>query len=186
MKRVARLASCTGTLTPSRCLPILVLSTLYLAHAFRWFSMNDRLGADYSGNTPRKNIDYPTPDGYDLFLGLKTLANINEKLLKDQVPYWKDFRDHPNYDAFWQARDVRRSLRNVRPAVLNVGGWFDAEDLFGTLGTFRGVEAAGSAVHGSTAAGIGMPARRWERSTSAPRPRSSIGRRSSSRSFSIF
>jgi putative CocE/NonD family hydrolase len=52
-------------------------------------------------------------------------------------------RAHPNYDEFWKARDTRRHFKSIRPAVLNVGGWFDAEDLFGTLGTYRGVEQGG-------------------------------------------
>ena len=47
---------------------------------------------------------------------------------------------HPNYDAFKQARDIRRHLNNIKPAVMTVGGWFDAEDLFETLETYRKVE----------------------------------------------
>lgn len=118
---------------------------LYLAHAFRWFTANDRAGNDRTGSAPMKGFDYSSPDGYRLFLELGTVANIEEKLLKGSVPFWNDFRDHPDYDEFWQARDVRRHLLHIRPAVLTVGGWFDAEDLFGTLSTFRGVEAGGPA-----------------------------------------
>ena len=47
--------------------------------------------------------------------------------------------DHPDYDAFWQDRDILPHLRNIHPAVLVVGGWFDAEDLAGTLNTFRDI-----------------------------------------------
>ena len=36
---------------------------------------------------------------------------------------------HGTYDEFWQARDLRRHLKNIKPAVMTVGGWFDAEDL---------------------------------------------------------
>jgi putative CocE/NonD family hydrolase len=66
-----------------------------------------------------------------------TLEEINERLLKNKVPYWRELMEHSTYDAFWQARDVRPHLKNVRPAVLTVGGWFDAEDLFGTLETYK-------------------------------------------------
>ena len=31
-------------------------------------------------------------------------------------------------------------LRNIKPAVLTVGGWFDAEDLFGALNTYKSIE----------------------------------------------
>ena len=43
---------------------------------------------------------------------------------------------HGTYDEFWQARNLRPHLKNIRPAVMTVGGWFDAEDLFGALQTY--------------------------------------------------
>lgn len=114
---------------------------LFLAHAFRWFSANDRAGNDMSGRTQQRNFEYPTPDGYRLFLDTGPLANINDELLKGSVEYWKDFSDHPNYDSFWQQRNVPQYLKNIKPAVLTVSGWFDAEDMYGALATFRAVEA---------------------------------------------
>lgn len=118
---------------------------LFLAHAFRWFSANDREGNDMSGRTERRNFDYPSPDGYRLFLKEGTLANINDDLLKGSVGYWGTFRDHPDYDDFWRARNVPQYLKNIKPAVLTVSGWFDAEDMYGALSTFRAVEADGKA-----------------------------------------
>ena len=112
----------------------------YLAHAFRWFWSNSRVGADAKPNTERINFDYPSPDGYDLFLSMGTLAEINERLLKHDVPFWKDFMTHGTYDEFWRKRGVIQYLKNIKPAVLNVGGWFDAEDLYGTVETYRAVE----------------------------------------------
>ena len=44
---------------------------------------------------------------------------------------------HGTYDEFWQARNLRPHLKNIKPAVMTVGGWFDAEDLFGALETFK-------------------------------------------------
>ena len=41
--------------------------------------------------------------------------------------------EHPNYDDFWKARNLLPHLKNIAPAVMTVGGWFDAEDLFGAL-----------------------------------------------------
>jgi putative CocE/NonD family hydrolase len=114
--------------------------TFYLAHAFRWFWSNSRKGADARPNVERINFDYPTPDGYDLFLSMGTLAEINERLLKHEVPFWKELMTHGTYDEFWRARDVRQYLKDIKPAVMSVGGWFDAEDLFGTVETYRAVE----------------------------------------------
>ncbi len=114
--------------------------TLFLAHAFRWFTANDRAGNDMSGKTPQKSFEYPGPDGYRLFLDAGTLSNINDQLLQGSVEYWKEFRDHPDYDSFWQERNVPQYFKNVKPAVLNVSGWYDAEDMYGALATFRAVE----------------------------------------------
>ncbi len=119
--------------------------TLFLAHAFRWFSANDRAGNDTSGRTPQRNFEYPSSDGYRLFLNAGTLSNINDELLKGSVEYWKLFRDHPDYDNFWQERNVTHYLTNVKPAVMTVSGWYDAEDMYGALTTFRAVEASGHA-----------------------------------------
>jgi putative CocE/NonD family hydrolase len=93
-----------------------------------------------SGRTVRRNFDYPTPDGYRLFLQAGSLPNIDDELLKGSVGYWKAFHDHPNYDQFWQERNVPQYFKNVKPAVLTVSGWFDAEDMYGALETFRAVE----------------------------------------------
>jgi putative CocE/NonD family hydrolase len=48
---------------------------------------------------------------------------------------------HGNYDEWWQARNIRAHTKNIKPAVLTVGGWFDAENLFGALETFKATEA---------------------------------------------
>jgi len=55
-------------------------------------------------------------------------------------PEWTEFLEHPNYDAYWQARNTRPHLKNVHCAVMTVGGWYDAEDLFGALETYRWTE----------------------------------------------
>ena len=68
---------------------------LFLAHAFRWFAMNDRAGNDTTGRTQQRNYEYPSPDGYRLFLKEGTLSNINDDLLKGSVEYWGDFSRSP-------------------------------------------------------------------------------------------
>jgi putative CocE/NonD family hydrolase len=68
------------------------------------------------------------------------LAKSDSVLLKGRAPEWNEFLSHPTYDAFWQARNIRPHLKNVKCAVMTVGGWFDAEDLFGALETYRWTE----------------------------------------------
>ena len=87
-----------------------------------------------------KPFNFKTPDGYDFFLRMGPLANSEKVLLKNRSPEWTEFLSHPTYDAFWQARNIRPHLKNIRCAVMTVGGWYDAEDLFGPLETYRWTE----------------------------------------------
>lgn len=94
---------------------------------------------------PTKKFDHPfdhgTPDGYDFFLSLGPLANANRLHFQDKISFWNDVMQHGTYDDFWKSRDLRPHLKNIRPAVLTVGGWFDAENLFGALETYKRIEA---------------------------------------------
>ena len=78
-------------------------------------------------------------DGYNFHLSQGPLKNITEKYHHDNF-FWKQIIDHPNYDTFWQKRSLLPHLKNVKPAVLTVGGWFDAEDLFGPLNIYKNIE----------------------------------------------
>ncbi len=82
---------------------------------------------------------YFNTDSYTFFLrsgNVKTLS----VMLADTIKFWKDMVQHPNYDEWWQLRCPLNAYRNIKPAVLVVGGLFDAEDLYGTLNTFKTVE----------------------------------------------
>ncbi|HYG10113.1 MAG TPA: CocE/NonD family hydrolase [Pyrinomonadaceae bacterium] len=81
-----------------------------------------------------------TPDGYKFLLDMGTLPNVNEKFYKGQVAFWNEMMQHPNYDDYWKVRNVPQYLNNIRPAVMTVGGWFDAEDLYGALKTYEAIE----------------------------------------------
>ncbi len=81
-----------------------------------------------------------TPDGYKFFLEMGPLPNADQKYYKGNIAFWNEMMAHPNYDEFWQARNTRPHLANIRPAVMTVGGWFDAEDLFGALQTYQAIE----------------------------------------------
>src|SRR5206468_1954683 len=66
------------------------------------------------------------PNSYDFFLRLGPLSNVDEKVFKGDIAFWNEMMRHPNYDEFWQARNLRPHLKNIHPAVMTVGGWFDA------------------------------------------------------------
>ena len=79
-------------------------------------------------------------DEYSFFLRQKTNKNLT-KLVGDSIAFWKDLMAHPNYDEFWQARNPRPHLKDVKPAVLVVGGLFDAEDCYGTWEVYKTLKA---------------------------------------------
>ena len=60
---------------------------------------------------------------------------------------------HGTYDEFWQSRDLRRHLKDIKPAVMTVGGWFDAEDLFGALNTYQAIEKSSPGAHNTLVMG---------------------------------
>lgn len=81
----------------------------------------------------------PAKDGYDYYLKKGPLKNITEKYHHDNF-FWDQIINHPNYDTFWQRRNILPHLKNIKPAVMTVGGWFDAEDLYGPLNIYKTIE----------------------------------------------
>ncbi len=111
-----------------------------IMYAFSWLSGNARR-RDGPTSTRGARFDYGTPSGYDFFLNAGSAATVDELYFHGDVPAWRDFIEHPNYDEFWQAQNALRYLDDVRPATLNVAGWFDTEDFYGPMSIYRTVEA---------------------------------------------
>ncbi len=136
----------------------------FLAHAYRWLNNNahERTGPTTERPTPEV---LPSIDGYQLFLEANTIEEINRRHLKGKVPFWSDMMAHPNRDEFWKKREILPHLKKVAPAVMVVGGWFDAEDLYGTFKTYQEIErlnpkannvlVVGPWIHGGWASGDG-------------------------------
>jgi hypothetical protein len=89
---------------------------------------------------PPPSFNHGTPDGYRFFLEMGPLSNANKKYFKGEIAFWNDLMKHGTYDNFWKARNVLQHLKNIRPAVMVVGGWFDIEDLYGALRTYEWTE----------------------------------------------
>ncbi len=94
---------------------------------------------------PTRKFDHPfdheMQDGYEFFLRLGPLPNANRDFFQERIAFWNEAMRHGTYDEFWQSRNLRPHLKNIRPAVMTVGGWFDAENLFGALETYKRIEA---------------------------------------------
>ena len=111
----------------------------FLAHAFRWLGNNAQTRGKPTSDKP-KPVEYPTYDGYELFLKAGTMEAVNKQLIKDAVPFWNDMMQHPNRDDFWKERAILPHLKNVAPAVMVVTGWYDAEDLYGSFKSYQSIE----------------------------------------------
>lgn len=85
-------------------------------------------------------FDYGAADAYDFFLKHRTLPHILGTLADKQRALLAPTIDHDTYDAFWQTRAIAPHLKNVKAAVLTVGGWFDAEDPQGPFTTYHAIK----------------------------------------------
>jgi len=88
---------------------------------------------------PKALIKYHTKDSYKYYLETGAISNFT-RLMGDSIKFWNDLISHPHYDDFWKARDARRACYNVKPAMLVVGGLFDAEDCFGAWRLYEAIE----------------------------------------------
>ena len=139
-----------------------------LAHNFSFYVDFPPRGARPETPQPRKDFEYGTNDGYRFYLQAGSLMDLTRKYGLADNPYWMQNLEHTSYDAFWKARSIWRHFRKVTPAVLVVGGWFDAEDLSGPLRAFRTLRAESPATtshlvmgpwtHGGWARGQGSQA----------------------------
>jgi uncharacterized protein len=120
-----------------------------------------------SPQTPKPAVpfDWGTPDHYKFFLDAGNVMNLDKLYLKGSNWLFNDQARHDTYDAYWKARDLSQHMKNVKCAVLVVGGWYDAEDLSGPYRTFYAINkfnpqtpttlVEGPWVHGGWARGDG-------------------------------
>ena len=93
---------------------------------------------------PTTNKWYPevqrlSEDAWSFYMNLGGLSNA-DPLMGQKNEFWQQLTEHPNYDEFWQKRSILPHLKNVTANVMTVGGWFDAEDLYGPLNIYKSLE----------------------------------------------
>lgn len=84
-------------------------------------------------------IKKQSDDGLKFYTDMGVLKDGVDKYYKNNF-FIQEIMDHPNYDDFWQKRNLLPHFKNVNQAVLVVGGWFDAEDLSGPLNIYKSIE----------------------------------------------
>ncbi len=82
---------------------------------------------------------FASKDNYNAYLQVGALNNFT-KLMGDSIAFWKDLMNHPNYDTWWKARDPQEHVQLIKPAILVVGGLFDAEDCYGAWSLYKSIE----------------------------------------------
>ena len=85
------------------------------------------------------DFDYTIHDNYKFYLQAGSVQNLT-KYFGDSIAFWKELMVHPNYDDWWKARDARNATKNLQPAMLWVGGLFDAEDCWGAWNAYKAAE----------------------------------------------
>ena len=105
----------------------------------------------YSSFTTEKNptplpkslgsFDYGTKDAYQYFLKYQSLKKIAAQLNDNQRELFVPNFEHNTYDEYWKSRNIATHLKNIKAAVLTVGGWFDAEDVHGPVATYDSIKA---------------------------------------------
>jgi putative CocE/NonD family hydrolase len=102
----------------------------------------------YTGFYPQQNPEsaqpapafrLSAPDTYKFYLNAGNVSDLDTKYLKGSNWMFNDQFKHDTYDEYWRSRDVSEHMKNIKCAVLVVGGWFDAEDLEGPYRTYYAI-----------------------------------------------
>ncbi|TMI97787.1 MAG: CocE/NonD family hydrolase [Bacteroidetes bacterium] len=91
-------------------------------------------------------FDFKIRDNYKFYLEAGTLKSL-AKMMGDSIKFWKDLYAHPSYDEWWKARNARNAMYNIKPAMLIVGGLFDAEDCYGAWNLYKAIEKQNPGIH---------------------------------------
>ena len=87
-----------------------------------------------------KRPEFEIKDTYRFYLEIGSVKELEAKYFKKNIKFYNDLFAHPDYDQFWQDRNPLPHLTNVKPAVMTVGGFFDAEDAYGAFETYKAIE----------------------------------------------
>lgn len=112
-----------------------------LPHNFSFYVGFGRGPRTEPGPDKRYPFSMGTSDAYAFYLAMGPIApGARRYFAPGTAPLWDIVMQHPNYDDYWKARDIRPHLRDMRPAILTVGGFYDTEDLSGPFATYAAIE----------------------------------------------
>lgn len=112
------------------------------AYLLSYWRATALFGYDKEGPTTKSWYELPdlaSQDQYQFFLDIGPLSNLDKYYKEDNI-FWQQLKENPNYNEFWKSRGVIQHLKDIKPAVMVVGGLFDAEDLYGPFETYKNIE----------------------------------------------
>jgi putative CocE/NonD family hydrolase len=139
---------------------------LFLAQNYSFFAnFGQARPAPTSDAASVKRFNFGTEDGYKYYLEMGSLANSDDAYRKQvgDIRFWNEMMAHPNYDKYWQDRNILPKLKNIKAAVMTVGGWYDNEDLYGALQTYKHIESQNPGIYNILVVGPWFHGG-WERS----------------------
>lgn len=110
-----------------------------LTYAFAWLGSIAQERDVPTENRPEP-FSYGTPWGYEFFLNAGPTSDMNKKFFGGRVPAWENLIKHPNYDEYWRQKNMLQYMDNIKHPILNVAGWFDAEDFYGPVSIYQEIE----------------------------------------------
>lgn len=120
-----------------------VFLTQHAFNFFNWFGQERESVYTQSA----KPFKHPTPDGYKFFLEAGSSKSLGDSYLKKPVPFWQQLISHEDYDTFWVARSSLQYFKQVKPAMLVVGGFYDTENLFGAIQVYESTKRQSPGTH---------------------------------------
>lgn len=109
-------------------------------YSFMWGFEKQMVKAAYQ---PGFKIERPKPvvvnDVYTDYLKMGAIKNLSATF-GDSIIGWNEVMNHPDLDDYWETHNVSLHCHDVKPAVMVVGGLFDAEDCYGAFRTYEAIK----------------------------------------------
>ena len=106
-------------------------------------AFRETYGFDYVQQLEAQKTDVrveTSEDTFDFFLKNGNFAGAAKSAKMTDLPTAKAFLTMPEYSKFWQAMAVEPHLTKVEVPTLEVGGWWDQEDMWGPQAEYAALE----------------------------------------------
>ena len=106
-------------------------------------AFRETYGFDYVQELEAQKTDVAVQskeDTYDFFLRHVNFAGAAKAAGMENLPTAKMFLKQPAYTKFWRDMGVEWHLTKVEVPTLEVGGWWDQEDMWGTQAEYAALE----------------------------------------------